>query len=215
MGLTLADFCCSTWNNSVAFRCQLKMKSSGHLFAWHAKWLGLSPSQHSLNDSFHVVFLPSLLIEIARLLTWWFRTPKSAKVKVVRLCQGMAQKWYSVTSFIFYELKTNGLDSRGRDIKKAWGPGSVGIVVYLYYAQEVLLYSEINQEQMTTLEFCYFHKTNPSLKNFPLFTCVPVCCMLLLYDFLLPDLQLFRLPGLTAKPWTFTRQVFFLLRNVS
>ena len=60
-------------------------------FAWHAKWLGLSPSQHSLKDSFHVVFSHSLLIKIARHLTWWLRTPKRAKVKSVRLCQDLAQ----------------------------------------------------------------------------------------------------------------------------
>ena len=29
-------------------------------FAWDAKWLGLSPSQHSLKDSLHVVFSQSL-----------------------------------------------------------------------------------------------------------------------------------------------------------
>lgn len=48
-------------------------------FAWDAQWTDLSPCQHNLRDSLHVVFSHNLSIRVARLLTWWLRAPKYKK----------------------------------------------------------------------------------------------------------------------------------------
>ena len=69
------------------YRGSTQMSAEGEViwpFAWDAQGTDLSPCQHNLRDSLHVVFPHNLSIRVARLLTWWLRAPQSTKVGVVR-----------------------------------------------------------------------------------------------------------------------------------